>query len=156
MKSLRVVAISLVLSVVMFSVGCEQPQPAPVTQEPEVVTPAPFPKDTIPEDNYNSPPPVITAEPVPTEHPITTIEPGYSSAPTRRATKSQQAKPKENYAPAKKATGKTHVIKKGDTLQTISQKYYGTTKNWNKIANANKGVIKDPNKLKVGTKIKIP
>jgi nucleoid-associated protein YgaU len=48
------------------------------------------------------------------------------------------------------------VIKSGETLQEISQKYYGTTKNWRKIANANKSKIKDANKLPVGVKITIP
>ena len=65
--------------------------------------------------------------------------------------------PKERYAPTAKAGSRTHVVRKGETLQKISQQYYGTSKNYMKIYNANKGVLKDgPNKLTVGTKIVIP
>ena len=57
--------------------------------------------------------------------------------------------------PAKPATSeaKTHVVAAGETLGEISQKYYGTGKNWKKIADANKV---DPSELKVGQKLTIP
>ncbi len=48
---------------------------------------------------------------------------------------------------------KTHVVTTGETLGEISQKYYGTGKNWKKIADANKV---DPSELKVGQKLTIP
>ena len=57
--------------------------------------------------------------------------------------------------PSKPATGevKTHIVVTGETLGEISQKYYGTGKNWKKIAEANKV---DPSDLKVGQKLTIP
>jgi nucleoid-associated protein YgaU len=48
---------------------------------------------------------------------------------------------------------RTHVVAKGDTLGDISKQYYGTTKNWKKIQEANKC---DPNGLAVGQKLVIP
>jgi len=48
---------------------------------------------------------------------------------------------------------KTHVVGTGETLGEISAKYYGTAKNWKKIAEANKV---DPSDLKVGQKLTIP
>lgn len=51
---------------------------------------------------------------------------------------------------------KTHTVKKGDTLYSISKKYYGNTKNADKIYKANKSKIKNKNKLKVGIKLTIP
>ncbi|MBA3707813.1 MAG: LysM peptidoglycan-binding domain-containing protein [Planctomycetes bacterium] len=51
-------------------------------------------------------------------------------------------------------TEKTHVIAKNETLAEISQKYYGTAKNWKKIVDANPGL--DPKSMKVGQKITIP
>lgn len=51
---------------------------------------------------------------------------------------------------------KTYIIKKGDTLWSISKEYYGKGKNWKKIRKANKEDIKKPNKLKPGIKIVIP
>jgi nucleoid-associated protein YgaU len=50
--------------------------------------------------------------------------------------------------------GKTHSVAKGETLADISKKYYGTTKNWKKIVEANPGV--SPENLKVGQKLVIP
>ncbi|HEX3134678.1 MAG TPA: LysM peptidoglycan-binding domain-containing protein [Planctomycetota bacterium] len=48
---------------------------------------------------------------------------------------------------------KTHVVASGETLGEISAKYYGTAKNWKKIAEANKVGESD---LKVGQKLIIP
>lgn len=51
---------------------------------------------------------------------------------------------------------KFYVVKKGDTLQKIAARedVYGDARKWREIAQANK--IRDPKKLKVGTKLKIP
>lgn len=53
-------------------------------------------------------------------------------------------------------TQRFYIVHTGDTLSGISQKYYGTTKNINKIYEANKNVIKDKNRLKPGMKLVIP
>jgi len=47
-----------------------------------------------------------------------------------------------------------YEVKAGDNLSKIAQKYPNMT--WNKIFEANKGTIKDPNKIFPGQKIKIP
>ena len=49
-----------------------------------------------------------------------------------------------------------YIVEKGDTLQKISKKVYDTYRLWNKIYQANKERIKDPNKIKPGTKLTIP
>lgn len=49
-----------------------------------------------------------------------------------------------------------YTVQKGDTLQKISQKFYGTTKRWNKIFEANKDVLKAPNKIYPGQVINVP
>jgi nucleoid-associated protein YgaU len=51
---------------------------------------------------------------------------------------------------------RTVVIKKGDTLGSISTKVYGTSKLWKKIYSANRGVLPAPNRLKVGKTLVIP
>lgn len=48
----------------------------------------------------------------------------------------------------------THVVKKGDTLRKLADRYYGEPGKWRVIAKTNK--IKDPSKLKVGRKLRIP
>lgn len=51
---------------------------------------------------------------------------------------------------------KTYKVASGDTLQKISKKFYGTYKKWQKIYNANKDKIADPNRIKPGITINIP
>ena len=49
-----------------------------------------------------------------------------------------------------------YTVKKGDTLQKISKQFFGSTKKWMKIYEANKGVLKAPNKIYPGQVIDIP
>jgi nucleoid-associated protein YgaU len=55
-------------------------------------------------------------------------------------------------------TQKFYVVRKGDTLSSISQKYYGNTKksSIDKIFEANRSVLKSKNSLKPGMKLTIP
>lgn len=54
------------------------------------------------------------------------------------------------------ASFEKYTVQKGDTLQKISQKFYGTTKKWSKIYEANKDIMKGPNKIYPGQVINIP
>jgi 5'-nucleotidase / UDP-sugar diphosphatase len=49
-----------------------------------------------------------------------------------------------------------HVVQKGDTLSSISAKYYGSAKQWRKIVLANRDNLPDPNRLTPGVKLIIP
>ncbi len=49
-----------------------------------------------------------------------------------------------------------YTVEKGDTLQKISGKFYGTTRKWQKIYEANKDVLKGPDRVYLGQEIKIP
>ena len=49
-----------------------------------------------------------------------------------------------------------YTVQKGDTLQKISQKLYGTTKKWTKIYDANRDVMKGPNKIYAGQVLNVP
>ena len=49
-----------------------------------------------------------------------------------------------------------YIIQKGDTLQKISKRFYGTTKRWNKIFQANKDKLKAPDKIYLGQVIDVP
>jgi len=51
---------------------------------------------------------------------------------------------------------KRYTIKKGDTLQKISRKFYGTTKKWKFIYEENKDILRSPDKIYPGKTIKIP
>jgi len=49
-----------------------------------------------------------------------------------------------------------YTIVSGDTLSGIAKKYYGNASEYSKIFEANREVIKDPDKIFVGQKIRIP
>jgi len=49
---------------------------------------------------------------------------------------------------------KHYIVKAGDTLQKIASKFYGNSKKWKLIANANN--IRDPKHLKKGRNLTIP
>jgi nucleoid-associated protein YgaU len=55
------------------------------------------------------------------------------------------------------AAGDTYEVQSGDTLLSIADQSYGDTTQWRRIYDANKDVIgSDPDKLKIGMKLKIP
>ncbi len=49
-----------------------------------------------------------------------------------------------------------YTIQKNDTLQKVSKRFYDTYRRWQQIYELNKDVIKDPNRIKPGTVIRIP
>ena len=69
-------------------------------------------------------------------------------------------RPQERDASSKKTTskkgGQSYVVQSGDTLFSISRKFYKSTKRWKEILNANRNNIRDPKKLTVGQTLIIP
>jgi LysM repeat protein len=51
---------------------------------------------------------------------------------------------------------KIYEVVSGDTLSKIAKKFYGDAAKYMKIFDANKDQLKDPDKIKVGQKLKIP
>ena len=49
-----------------------------------------------------------------------------------------------------------HEVKSGETLSKIAQQYYGDARLYPKIFEANRDVLKDPDKIRVGQKLRIP
>lgn len=54
------------------------------------------------------------------------------------------------------AAPRVHTVASGDSLSKISKQYYGTATRWNEILQANKDVIRNPDALVLGTKLRIP
>ena len=83
-------------------------------------------------------------------------------APAKTPPAAEKAKPAPSVAkaiPAPDATkGGTqeYTIQPGDTLSRLAQKHYGDGLKWNKIYEANKQTVKNPNYIFVGQKIVIP
>ena len=51
---------------------------------------------------------------------------------------------------------KTHVVQKGDTLQSLALRYYGTRSAWEKIYIANRTMLPSKDQLKIGQQLVIP
>lgn len=51
---------------------------------------------------------------------------------------------------------RTYTIAKGDSLSKIAKQFYGDAKQWKKIHEANKDIIKNPDLIHPGQVIKIP
>ena len=49
-----------------------------------------------------------------------------------------------------------HDVVSGDTLSKLAKKYYGDPSLYMKIFEANRDVLKDPNLIKVGQRLRIP
>ena len=49
-----------------------------------------------------------------------------------------------------------HEVKKGETLWKIAEQYYGDGSLYPKIFDANRDVLKDPNRINIGQKLRIP
>jgi LysM repeat protein len=50
----------------------------------------------------------------------------------------------------------THIVQKGDTLQSLALKYYGTRSAWDKIFQVNRNVLASKDQLKIGQQLVIP
>ena len=51
---------------------------------------------------------------------------------------------------------KTYEVKSGDSLSKIAKREYGDANEWRRIFDANKEILKDPDKIYPGQKLKIP
>ncbi len=58
--------------------------------------------------------------------------------------------------PPAAAETQTHVVQSGETLATISARYYGSPAKWELIFNANRDRLSSPNNVRVGTRLTIP
>ncbi|WP_205860450.1 MULTISPECIES: LysM peptidoglycan-binding domain-containing protein [unclassified Polaribacter] len=50
----------------------------------------------------------------------------------------------------------SHTVKSGDTLSKISKKYYGNSRKYNIIFEANTNILKNPDAIQIGQELVIP
>lgn len=102
-----------------------------------------FPWDVVRQDRIDYSIELVAEMPAPAVNQVLTpISLGQNQpAPTAPATQSQP-------------TGKTYIIKQGDTLWALAVANYGDGTQWRKIADANR--ITDPRTLQIGQKVTIP
>ena len=75
------------------------------------------------------------------------------SAATEKAPANDKAADANKKTPGK---SRTYVVREGDTLASISRKFYKSPGRWKKIRDANRSVLDDPTKLKPGQTLTIP
>jgi nucleoid-associated protein YgaU len=54
------------------------------------------------------------------------------------------------------ASERTYEVKAGDTLSKIAKQEYGDANQWKRIFDANKDILKDPDKIYPGQTLRIP
>ncbi len=77
---------------------------------------------------------------------------------TRTASRTvlEKSQPNETKKGGSKKAGQTYVVQSGDTLFSISRKFYKSPKHWKEILEANKKNIRDPKDLTIGQALVIP
>ena len=53
-------------------------------------------------------------------------------------------------------SGRTYRVQAGDTLSKIAKEFYGNANDYNRIFEANRNRLSDPNKIQVGQELVIP
>ena len=88
--------------------------------------------------------------------PVTLQAPAYQPPAVEEAESDLPAIQPVAPAADEAAPAKTYTVQKGDTLEKIAQKFYGSSRRWPKIYKANKDTLKNPNRLHVGQTLTIP
>jgi len=125
------------------TVASPTPAPRPALAAIPETTPPPLPLEATPEPEVRRALPATAVLPVaapatPTA-PVQTVAPAATPAPV-----------------ATPAAPQSHTVVSGDTLSKIARKYYGSSGDWQQIAEANKAILPDPTKLKPGMVLTIP
>lgn len=58
--------------------------------------------------------------------------------------------------PTRSPLGRTHTVRKGETLSHIAQQYYGNASAYHKIFDANRDQLNDPDRIREGMTLRIP
>src|SRR5881398_3834751 len=78
------------------------------------------------------------------------------AVPARSVTDRLQEDNTSSKKTAPKKGNRSYVVQSGDTLFSISRKFYKSPKRWKEILDANRKSIRDPKKLTVGQTLVIP
>jgi tetratricopeptide (TPR) repeat protein len=78
------------------------------------------------------------------------------AVPARSMTDKSQEGDTSSKKTASKKGDRSYIVQSGDTLFSISRKFYKSPKRWKEILNANRKNIRDPKNLTVGQTLVIP
>ncbi len=101
----------------------------------------------------DAPEPSSSASPIS----LAPAEQGGGSTTSAISDAPQEDAPARPAPPASSAGARHHTVARGDTLFSLSQKYYGTRSKWRDIYAANRDLLpSEKSPLKIGTDLKIP
>ena len=145
-----VLGIVVVVGAFFFFAGRENAMSEPeITLPGEVAVPAPAETPDLPVAVAPEPEPEIEPEIVPPpavgSYAVVIEEPKEPEPP---------AEPIDVEPPP--AAPRYHVVGGGETLSSIAQQYYGQQRHWRVIYLANTEIIKDPQKISIGWRLRIP
>lgn len=107
------------------------------------------------------PQPVVSASPSKEKPPVQIA----AESKTKLVASEEKAKPvvkqisaasEKTLAPIQKGGQQQYTVKAGDTLSKIAEQFYSATGKWEKIFEANRESLKNPNYIYVGMKLVIP
>ncbi len=88
---------------------------------------------------------------------ITSAPPGSTlGVPTRPGSSAAAASPAPAVADLKTPEPRLHTVVEGDTLSKIARQYYGDSKRWPEILEANRDQLADERSMRFGIKLRIP
>jgi nucleoid-associated protein YgaU len=82
-------------------------------------------------------------------------KPDFSNVKGGGSSTAPSPPPQAGSAPAAPAP-RTYTVVAGDSLSKIAKKFYGDANDWKRIFEANKDLIKNPDLIRPGQKLKIP
>jgi Uncharacterized protein containing LysM domain len=105
----------------------------------------------------------VTDAPGGTALPRGTPQPEYASpvgvvpvSPVNPPQSVQSAPPAVTQRPAPPPAARKHIVVKGDTLMSLSLRYYGTRSRWRDIFAANRDQLPSESSLQIGMELRIP
>ena len=111
--------------------------------------------------------PAVVAKAAPRTEPLAAPAPAPSKdkpqlaeAKTKPVATGEKAKPVAKQVPASSessvGSGQQYTVKAGDTLSRLAMQFYSSMNKWEKIYEANKDILKNPNYIYIGQKLIIP
>jgi nucleoid-associated protein YgaU len=87
---------------------------------------------------------------------IKAADPSYSDLTCDLTVDPSLAPAQTQAAGAGASGGRTYTVKSGDTLSKIAKDFYGNANQYNKIFEANRDKLQNPDKIQVGQELVIP
>ncbi|MBI2514075.1 MAG: LysM peptidoglycan-binding domain-containing protein [Opitutae bacterium] len=99
--------------------------------------------------------PTVRTRPTPARQEPVVATPSQTPT-TRTPTRPAQKQAPATSSPQSVRGARTHTVTKGDTLMSLSLRYYGTRSRWRDIYQANRSAMKNEGDIRIGMQLAIP